>query len=157
LTTTMLESMTWVFTSDAGALGTKLPSSEMVVMVLEASIWEECANRNGVIVKRCLLVKGNIQSPRICRVRKGIGIALGTGALTDEENAEEAASRLVTLSLGMLSIDVDPWTREDIGRPLVGEYWPRFAYALIVLQQQKKKTEQIVGKIELVILYSFGR
>jgi hypothetical protein len=114
-------------TSDVGAPGTVLASSEMVVMVSEAGTCDEWADRDEAIVERRLPVEGNIRGPRMFRGRKGMGMASGTGASTDEEGAEEAASRSVTSSLGMSSIDVDSRRGEDIERPLVGEYWPRFA------------------------------
>jgi hypothetical protein len=48
-------------------------------------------------------------------------------ASTDEESADEAASRSVASSLGMSSIEVDSRRGDDMERPLVGEYWLRFA------------------------------
>jgi hypothetical protein len=108
-------------TSDAGAPGTVLASSEIVVIVSEAGTCDECTDRDEAIVERRLPVEGNMRGPRSCRGRKGMGIASGTGASTDEEVTEEAVTSVMS-SLGMSSIDVDSRRGEDIDRPLVGEY-----------------------------------
>jgi hypothetical protein len=113
-------------TSDAGAPGTYPPSSEMVVIVSEAGTCDDRADCEAIVERR-LPVEGNIRGPKSCRVRRGLGMALSTGASANEEGAEEAVSKSVTSSLGMSSIDVASRRGEDMDRPLVGEYWPRFA------------------------------
>lgn len=96
------------------------------MIVSEAGTWEDRADWEAMVERR-LPVEGNIRGPRSCRGRRGLGMASSTGASTKEEGAEEAVSKSVISSLGMSSIDVVSRRGEDIDRPLVGEYWPRFA------------------------------